>query len=199
MESYPNRANAVFCSMLVCMSALAIGNIASSSFLTSPISGSISSKGVYAFGYNYVLQGDQAVLALDIKADLRGLFQWNAKQLFMFVVAEYESPQHRTNQVVIFDRIITDESAALLDLVNIASKYHLRDKGRGLRGRMITLKLQVVYHPIVGRIYTQTVASSTFRMPAQYDYVTHQQMQEQQREQAREAAAAASARPEEIA
>lgn len=146
-----------------------------------------------------MLQGDQAVLALDIKADLRGLFQWNAKQLFVFVVAEYESPQHRTNQVVIFDRIITDENAALIDLVNMPTKYHLRDKGRGLRGRVVTLKLQVVYHPIVGRISTQTVASSTFRMPAQYERITQQQQQEQQREQVREAAAAASAKPEEIA
>lgn len=199
MESYINRANAVFCSMLVCMSALAIGNIASSFFLTGPISGSISARDVYAFGYNYVLQGDQAVLALDLKADLRGLFQWNAKQLFVFVTAEYESPQHRMNQVVIFDRIITDENAALIDLVNIPSKYHLRDKGRGLRGRMVTLKLQVVYHPIVGRISTQMVASSTFRMPAQYERFTQQQQQQQQKEQAQEAAAAAAAKPDEIA
>lgn len=199
MESYINRANAVFCTVLACLSAMAIGNIASSSFLTSPISGSISGRDIYAFGYNYVLQGDQAVLTLDIKADLRGLFQWNAKQLFVFVVAEYESPQHRTNQVVIFDKIIMHEDAAVLDLVNMPSKYHLRDKGRGLRGRVVTLKLQVAYHPIIGRISTQTVASSVFRMPTQYERVTQQQQQDRQQEQVKEAIAAASARPEEIA
>ncbi|KAL8439960.1 hypothetical protein Efla_007585 [Eimeria flavescens] len=199
MESYLNRANAVFCSMLACMAALAIGNIASSSFLTGPVSGSISARDVYGFGYNYVLQGDQAVLSLDVKADLRGLFQWNAKQLFLFVVAEYETPQHRINQVVIFDRIITSESQAMLDLVNIPSRYHLRDKGRGLRGRVITLKLQVVYHPIVGRMTTQTLASASFRMPSQYDRVTVQQQQERQQGQAQEAAEAAAAEPDEIA
>lgn len=166
--------------MLACMSALAIGNIASSSFLTGPISGSITAREVYGFGYNYVLQGDQAVLSLDIKADLRGLFQWNAKQLFVFVVAEYETPQHRTNQVVIFDRIITDESEALMDLINMPTKYHFRDKGRGLRGRVVTLTLQVVYHPIVGRISTQTVATSKFRMPAQYERATQQQQPQQE-------------------
>ncbi|KAL8455740.1 hypothetical protein Emag_000314 [Eimeria magna] len=199
MESYLNRANAVFCAMLVCMTALAIGNIASSSFLTSPISGSISARDVYGFGYNYVLGGDQAVLSLDIKADLRGLFQWNAKQLFLFVVAEYESPQHRANQVVVYDKIITSEKDALLDLVNIPSRYHLRDKGRGLRGRPITLKLQVVYHPIVGRMTTQTLASSSFRLPAQYDRVTVQQQQERQQGQVQEAAKVASAEPDDIA
>lgn len=145
------------------------------------------------------IQGDQAVLALDLKADLRGLFQWNAKQLFVYVVAEYESPQHRINQVVVYDKIITDEEDALLDLINIPSKYHLRDKGRGLRGRVIDLKLQVVYHPIVGRIYTQTVATSTFRMPAQYERVSQQQQQQRQRQNAQEAAEVASAQPEDIA
>ncbi|KAL8271912.1 hypothetical protein Esti_004036 [Eimeria stiedai] len=199
MESYLNRANAVFCGMLVCMATLAIGNIASSSFLTSPVSGSVSARDVYGFGYNYVLGGDQVVLSLDIKADLRGLFQWNAKQLFLFVVAEYESPQHRVNQVVIYDKIVTSEKDAMLDLVNIPSRYHLRDKGRGLRGRAITLKLQVVYHPIVGRMTTQTLSSSSFRLPAQYDRVTVQQQQERQQGQVQEAVKVALAEPDEIA
>lgn len=198
MENYLNRANAVFCSLMVSLGVLALANIASSFFLVGPISGSVAVRDVYGFGYNYALNGDQAVLSLDIEADLRGLFQWNAKQLFVFVVAEYESPQHPSNQVVVFDRIITDESAAVLNLVNVPAKYHLRDKGKGLRGREVTLKLQVVYHPIVGRIYTQTVASSTFRMPTQYDRVSQQKQQEQQRQQAREAAAAAAARPEDL-
>ncbi|OEH80103.1 signal peptidase complex subunit 3A [Cyclospora cayetanensis] len=199
MESYLNRANAVFCSMMVCLSVLALGNIGSSYFLTNPISGSVAARDVYAFGYNYALSGDQAVLALDIKADLRGLFQWNAKQLFLFVVAEYETPQHPANEVVVFDKIITHEEAALINLVNVPAKYHLRDKGKGLRGRDVTLKLQVVYHPIVGRISTQTVASSTFRMPSNYDRITSKQQHAQQREQVREAAAVASARPEDLA
>lgn len=190
-----NRANSVFCTVLVCLSALAVGNIGSSYFLTGTISGSVAARDIYAFGYNYALQGDQAVLTLDIKADLRGLFQWNAKQLFVYVSAEYESPQHKTNKVVIFDKIITEPSEAHLDLVNVPSKYHFRDKGRGLRGRQVTLNLHVVYHPIVGRIFTQTVATSTFRMPAQYERVS----QQQQREQEREARAAVAVQSEEIA
>ncbi|CDJ29865.1 signal peptidase subunit, putative [Eimeria mitis] len=198
MENYLNRANALFCSLMVSMGVLALGNIASSFFLVGPISGSVSAREVYGFGYNYALNGDQAVVSLDIKADLQGLFQWNAKQLFVFVVAEYETPQHPSNQVVIYDRIITDESASVLNLVNVPAKYHLRDKGKGLRGRDITLKLQVVYHPIVGRIYTQTLATSTFRMPAQYDRVTQQKQQEQQRQQAKEAADAAAVKPEDL-
>ncbi|CDJ53814.1 signal peptidase subunit, putative [Eimeria brunetti] len=186
---------------MVSLGVLALGNIASSFFLVGPVSGSVAVRDVYNFGYNYALNGDQAVLSLDIKADLRGLFQWNAKQLYLFVVAEYETPQHTQNQVVVFDRIITDEMDALVDYENIPAKYHLRDKGKGLRNREITLKLQIVYHPIVGRMYTQTLAVAAFRMPAQYDRLSQQQQQQQQqqqRQQAKEAAAAAAARPEEL-
>ena len=33
---------------------------------------------------------DQAVLTLGIEADLRSVFNWNVKQLFVYVTAEYE-------------------------------------------------------------------------------------------------------------
>ena len=33
---------------------------------------------------------DQAVLTLGIEADLRTVFNWNVKQLFVYVTAEYE-------------------------------------------------------------------------------------------------------------
>lgn len=55
MESYLNRANAVFCALMVSLSVLAIGNVISSYFLMGPISGSIAVKDVYGFSYNYAL------------------------------------------------------------------------------------------------------------------------------------------------
>ena len=55
MENYLNRANAVFCSLMVSLGVLALGNIASSYFLVGPISGSVAVRDVYAFGYNYAL------------------------------------------------------------------------------------------------------------------------------------------------
>ena len=34
---------------------------------------------------------DQAILNLGIDADLRSVFNWNVKQLFVYVTAEYET------------------------------------------------------------------------------------------------------------
>jgi hypothetical protein len=35
----------------------------------------------------------------DLQADLNPLFNWNAKQLFVFLVAEYETTDNKLNQV----------------------------------------------------------------------------------------------------
>lgn len=92
MESYLNRANAVFCTMLLCVSALAIGNIASSSFLTSPISGSVSVRDVYAFGYNYVLQ-----VSRDFGAELMAVQERPQKDCVRRLIKFLTALRPRTN------------------------------------------------------------------------------------------------------
>ena len=34
---------------------------------------------------------DQAILSLQLDADLRSVFNWNVKQLFVYITAEYET------------------------------------------------------------------------------------------------------------
>ena len=50
----------------------------------------------------------QAVLTLGIDADLRSVWNWNVKQLFVYVTAEYETKPNVLNQVVVWDTIISD-------------------------------------------------------------------------------------------
>ena len=37
----------------------------------------------------------------DLQANLNPLFNWNAKQLFVFLMAEYETVDNKLNQVII--------------------------------------------------------------------------------------------------
>ena len=46
-------------------------------------------------------------MTFDLTADLRTVFNWNVKILFLFLTAEYESTTNAINQVVIWDKIIT--------------------------------------------------------------------------------------------
>ncbi|CAO3615890.1 unnamed protein product [Cunninghamella echinulata] len=55
------------------------------------------------------------------------LFNWNTKQIFVSVVADYESKTHNRNKIVIWDSIITDKEKANLKLRKVPNKYALID------------------------------------------------------------------------
>ena len=59
---------------------------------------------------------DQAVMSFDLNADLRPAFHWNLKQLFVYVVAEYETSANPLNQVIIWDRIVKSQKGKYLSL-----------------------------------------------------------------------------------
>lgn len=48
----------------------------------------------------------QAVISFDLDADLRSVFSWNTLQLFVFLQAEYETPENKINHIVLWDSII---------------------------------------------------------------------------------------------
>ena len=76
---------------------------------------------------------DRAFLYFDVKADLTTVFNWNVKQLFLFVVCEYETRTNTLNQVVIWDKIVTEEENAKFDLTGVPNKYYLTDHADELR------------------------------------------------------------------
>jgi len=43
---------------------------------------------------------DLGYIMFDLQADLTPLFNWNAKQLFVFLTAEYETTDNKLNQVI---------------------------------------------------------------------------------------------------
>jgi len=111
---------------------------------------------------------DRAVLELDLDADLRPAFHWNLKQLFVYVVAEYESKRNKLNQVVIWDAIIQSADDAHIRFKEQSVKYALIDQGAELRNKTITLKLQWDHMPLTGRMYIHERIGSQFTLPAKY-------------------------------
>lgn len=168
MDTYLNRGNAVLCTLLACLTLAALGNHFSTYLISSAPTGDVSVADVYEFKHNQALQSDQAHLALNIKADLSSCFNWNTKQLFLYVVAKYETPKNKRNEVILWDRVATHPQEATLELLNEMNKYPLRDYGRSLRNRTVALHLEYVYHPIVGVMKTNSVASTTFTLPTSY-------------------------------
>ena len=51
-----------------------------------------------------------AAFQYDLKADIRGLFNWNTNIIFLSVVCEYETSAGRRNQVTVWDQRIKREA-----------------------------------------------------------------------------------------
>ncbi|NXB23824.1 SPCS3 peptidase, partial [Rhagologus leucostigma] len=70
------------------------------------------------------------------------IFDWNVKQLFLYLSAEYSTKNNALNQVVLWDKIMLRGDNPRLSLKDMKSKYFFFDDGNGLKGnRNITLTL----------------------------------------------------------
>jgi signal peptidase complex subunit 3 len=85
-----------------------------------------------------------------LQADLRSTFSWNTKLLFVYLLAEYETPTNALNQVgcvgllqsnclltnpvqvSLWDRIIESKGDAQFALPFVRNKYPLSDQARNL-------------------------------------------------------------------
>lgn len=76
---------------------------------------------------------DLGFITFDLQTDLTPLFNWNVKELFLYLTAEYETPNNKLNQVVLWDKIIKRGENAALDFKNMNTKYYFFDDGNGLR------------------------------------------------------------------
>jgi signal peptidase complex subunit 3 len=111
---------------------------------------------------------DRALLSFDINADLRPAFHWNLKQLFVFIVAEYESKANPLNQVIIWDKIVKSPDEAWIKETNEFVKYALIDQGQELRNKTISLRLVWDSMPLTGRIYVTDERKNSFTLPGAY-------------------------------
>ncbi|VVC45776.1 Signal peptidase complex subunit 3 [Cinara cedri] len=98
------------------------------------------------------------------------LFNWNVKQLFVYMTAEYETPTNELNQIILWDKIILRGENSNLHLKNMRTKYYFWDDGNGLRGnKNVTLTLSYNIIPNVGRLpIIGAIGSHTFSFPSQY-------------------------------
>lgn len=105
---------------------------------------------------------EQAILRLSIEADLESVFNWNVKQLFVYITAEYETEANKVNQVVVWDHIITSQDNAFINASSIVNKYSLTDQGFGLRGNDVTLVMHWNTVPITGLLTTTSFRESPY-------------------------------------
>ncbi|CAM6097020.1 unnamed protein product [Calypogeia fissa] len=112
---------------------------------------------------------DEAKLMLGISADLRSVFTWNTKQLFVFVAAEYASAKNQLNQVSLWDLIVERKEDALI-YRRLRNKYPFVDQGSHLRGTEFNLTMYWNVMPLTGRMYTEKRVVTGFQLPQDYTW-----------------------------
>ncbi|CDO76064.1 hypothetical protein BN946_scf184696.g16 [Trametes cinnabarina] len=108
---------------------------------------------------------DFAFVHFNATADLSPLFNWNTKQLFLWVSAEYENKRGVKNEVVIWDRIVRRKEDARLSILG-RNKYAFRELSASFKGAApahYTLKYNVM--PYVGVLTYGEAARTTDSVP----------------------------------
>lgn len=106
-------------------------------------------------------------LTFDIDADLTPLFNWNTKQVFVYLTAEYPGKTlDAGNKVTYWDQIITSKENAVLHKVGQKSKYNAWDVEKSFKGKEAEVKLEWNIQPHIGPlIYGSTVSNVTIKYP----------------------------------
>ncbi|KAB0373246.1 hypothetical protein FD755_014905 [Muntiacus reevesi] len=162
MNTVLSRANSLFAFSLSVMAALTFGCFITTAFKDRSVPvrlhvSRIMLKNVEDFTGPRE-RSDLGFITFDITADIllkkyfiacimihisfKNIFDWNVKQLFLYLSAEYSTKNNALNQVVLWDKIVLRGDNPKLLLKDMKTKYFFFDDGNGLKGnRNVTLTL----------------------------------------------------------
>ncbi|XP_029644096.1 signal peptidase complex subunit 3 [Octopus sinensis] len=157
MNTFLSRANTIFAFTLSVMAVLTFACFLSTGLINLKADTSIKTGRVHVKNlHDYQAERERSDLGyfvFDLYSDISRLFNWNVKLLFLYLTAEYETADHKFNQVIIWDKIIRRGENALLDYRSMNTKYHFWDLGNGLRGnKNVTLSLSWNVIPNAGTL-----------------------------------------------
>lgn len=111
---------------------------------------------------------DRALFTFDLEADLRGVWNWNVKQLFCYITADFVTPSNVRNELVVWDKVVTAPAGAVFSMLDHQIKYPLIDQHRELRGAALSLTLHWDVMPITGIIYAGSGGKHSIILPERY-------------------------------
>lgn len=127
----------------------------------------------HSFNYGSVNRKpkENSRIQFDLETDLSPLFNWNTKQLFVYLTAEYPGKSDgSSNKITYWDKIITSKEDAVLLLKNQKSKYSVWDIEPSFRQRDAVVKLEWNLQPHIGPlIFGETDEIADFRFAEYVD------------------------------
>ncbi|KAK5977742.1 Signal peptidase complex subunit 3 [Trichostrongylus colubriformis] len=179
MHSIYSRANSLFAFMLWVLAAVTFACFLSTTFLdySTNVEITVNNPRVRSIA-DYSSSSEKADLGMldfTISGDFTKTFNWNVKQLFVYLVAEYETPENALNQVVLWDKIVLRSERVVLDERRLQSKYYFLDDGANLLNHPnVTLVLRYNVVPNAGYIrLSQAEGQAIVKFPATYTTKKH--------------------------
>ncbi|XP_027001873.1 signal peptidase complex subunit 3 [Tachysurus fulvidraco] len=174
MNTVLSRANSLFAFSLSVMAALTFGCFITTAFRDRSVPVNIHVSKVFIKNVNDFSgpreRSDLGFVTFDLSADLQQIFDWNVKELFLYLSAEYSTKSNALNQVVLWDKIVKRGEHTKLELKEMKSKYYFFDDGNGLRGnKNVTLTLSWNVVPNAG-ILPLVVGSGHISVPFPESY-----------------------------
>lgn len=120
----------------------------------------------YSFNYGSVNRKpkENSRLQFDLDADLTPLFNWNTKQIFVYLTAEYDGKSEgSSNRVTYWDKIITSKDDAVLSLKGAKAKYSVWDVEKSFRGREANVRLEWNVQPYIGPLVYGETGNAVFQ------------------------------------
>ncbi|DAZ94934.1 TPA: hypothetical protein N0F65_012651 [Lagenidium giganteum] len=169
MHSAWTRANAVFFASLMSLAIMCgLTTLTTFGHEAHPVVSQLEVTQVHSLR-NYRDRTDRATLSFNLDADLSSVFNWNVKQLFVYVVAEYVTKSNAKNEVVIWDKIVrSKEDAAAISATEEGVKYFLADQYDQLRGANVSLRLEWDVMPVCGQLFIHSQGRTSFVLPDKY-------------------------------
>lgn len=115
-------------------------------------------------------ENDLGLVRFDLEADFANCFDWNVKQLFIYLTANYKTPDNKVNQIVLWDYIMNRGEKGRVTLYEQPPEYYMWDDGFGLKGNNnVTLTLSMNVIPNAGLLQTAiSPKTHTFSFPNSY-------------------------------
>lgn len=178
MHTLLNRANAIFAFSLTLLAAITILFAFSTSYKSYEEQARVNMMAVKKlvrriqdFNMPDGKENDLGLIQFNLDADFNDCFDWNVKQLFLYLTANYETKENVFNQIVLWDHIIErGQHDTKVNLVNKNPKYYMWDDGFGLRGnKNVTLTLSMNIVPNAGFLQVATSPTThSFAFPDEY-------------------------------
>jgi signal peptidase complex subunit 3 len=166
MNSFLNRANTIVFNLVMALVILAATSNLVNLFPSPAPYVEIHNPTVVEYGgyhyhsnspYNNVMRhtksgAKSAILKFDLDVELSKLFTWNTKQVFIYIVAEYTTSKHVTNQIVIWDTVVDTYEREDADFLieGLEAKYPLNDVAGDISKADVTLSVHWEVTPILG-------------------------------------------------